>query len=62
MMTRSCHAVEHGGAPGGNAGTLPTAIVLNRNRLGNACARNHLQAAVRALRPVGPPPRKDPPL
>lgn len=41
---------------------LPTAIVLNRNRLGNACARAHLQAAVRAVLSVGPPPRKDPPL
>ncbi|BBY32783.1 TetR family transcriptional regulator [Mycolicibacter minnesotensis] len=41
---------------------LPTAIVLTRNRLGNACARAHLQAAVRAVLSVGPPPRKDPPL
>lgn len=37
---------------------LPTAIVLSRNRLGNACARAQLHAAVRAVLAVGP--RKEP--
>lgn len=33
---------------------LPTAIVLSRNRLGSACARDQLHAAVRAVLAVGP--------
>lgn len=37
---------------------LPTAIVLNRHRLGNATAREHLRASVRAVLDVGPPPLK----
>ncbi|MCV7383605.1 TetR/AcrR family transcriptional regulator [Mycolicibacter longobardus] len=39
---------------------LPTAIVLNRNRLGSARAHAHLHAAVRAVLAVGPTPRKEP--
>jgi AcrR family transcriptional regulator len=35
---------------------LPTAIVLSRNRLGSATAREHLRASVRAVLDVGPPP------
>jgi AcrR family transcriptional regulator len=35
---------------------LPTAIVLNRHRLGSATAREHLRASVRAVLDVGPPP------
>jgi AcrR family transcriptional regulator len=35
---------------------LPTAILLRRDRLGNATAREHLRAAVRAVLDVGPPP------
>ena len=35
---------------------LPTAIVLSRNRLGSATARDHLRASVRAVLDVGPPP------
>lgn len=38
---------------------LPTAIVLSRNRLGSASARDHLHAAVRAVLAVGPT-RKEP--
>ncbi len=37
---------------------LPTAILLRRDRLGNATAREHLRAAVRAVLDVGPPPLK----
>jgi AcrR family transcriptional regulator len=37
---------------------LPTAIVLRRNRLGDPTARQHLQAAVRAVLDTGPPPAK----
>ena len=37
---------------------LPTAIVLSRDRLGNATAREHLRASVRAVLDVGPPPLK----
>ncbi len=35
---------------------LPTAILLQRKRLGSATARAHLRAAVRAVLDVGPPP------
>jgi AcrR family transcriptional regulator len=35
---------------------LPTAILLQRNRLANATAREHLRASVRAVLDVGPPP------
>ncbi|MCV7257637.1 TetR/AcrR family transcriptional regulator [Mycobacterium shimoidei] len=35
---------------------LPTAILLRRDRLGSATAREHLRAAVRAVLAVGPPP------
>src|SRR5258708_5328522 len=35
---------------------LPTAILLRRDRLGNATAREHLRASVRAVLAVGPPP------
>jgi len=35
---------------------LPTAILLRRDRLGNATAREHLRAAVRAVLDIGPPP------
>jgi len=35
---------------------LPTAILLRRDRLTNATAREHLRAAVRAVLDVGPPP------
>jgi AcrR family transcriptional regulator len=35
---------------------LPTAIVLNRGRLGSPTARAQLHAAVRAVLDVGPPP------
>lgn len=35
---------------------LPTAILLRRDRLGNATAREQLRAAVRAVLDVGPPP------
>lgn len=35
---------------------LPTALLLRRKRLGNAIARAHLHAAVRAVLAVGPPP------
>lgn len=35
---------------------LPTALVLQRDRLRNATAREHLHAAVRAVLDVGPPP------
>ncbi|MDA2892188.1 helix-turn-helix domain containing protein [Mycolicibacterium sp. BiH015] len=35
---------------------LPTALLLRRDRLGNATARDHLRAAVRAVLAVGPPP------
>lgn len=35
---------------------LPTALVLQRDRLRNAMAREHLHAAVRAVLDVGPPP------
>jgi AcrR family transcriptional regulator len=37
---------------------LPTAILLQRKRLGSATARAHLRAAVRAVLDVGPPPMK----
>jgi AcrR family transcriptional regulator len=37
---------------------LPTAILLQRKRLGSATARAHLSAAVRAVLDVGPPPMK----
>ncbi len=36
---------------------LPTAIMLSRNRIGNAWARDHLESAVRAVLADGPPPR-----
>jgi AcrR family transcriptional regulator len=35
---------------------LPTAILLRRDRLANATAREHLRAAVGAVLDVGPPP------
>jgi AcrR family transcriptional regulator len=35
---------------------LPTAILLSRDRLNNATAREHLRAAARAVLAVGPPP------
>ncbi|MFZ0902863.1 MAG: helix-turn-helix domain-containing protein [Mycobacterium sp.] len=35
---------------------LPTAILLHRDRLANATARQHLRASVRAVLDVGPPP------
>jgi hypothetical protein len=35
---------------------LPTAILLRRDRLANATAREHLRAAVRAVLDIGPPP------
>ena len=35
---------------------LPTAILLRRNRLANATAREHLRASVRAVLDIGPPP------
>jgi AcrR family transcriptional regulator len=35
---------------------LPTAILLRRDRLTNATAREHLRASVRAVLDVGPPP------
>jgi len=35
---------------------LPTAILLRRDRLANATAREHLRASVRAVLDVGPPP------
>jgi AcrR family transcriptional regulator len=35
---------------------LPTAILLQRDRLANATAREHLRASVRAVLDVGPPP------
>ncbi len=37
---------------------LPTAILLRRDRLANATAREHLRASVRAVLDVGPPPLK----
>ena len=37
---------------------LPTAILLQRKRLGSATARAHLRAAVRAVLDIGPPPMK----
>jgi AcrR family transcriptional regulator len=37
---------------------LPTAVLLQRKRLGSATARAHLRAAVRAVLDVGPPPMK----
>lgn len=37
---------------------LPTALLLQRNRLGSATARAHLHAAVRAVLEVGPPPQR----
>ncbi|MGA8332289.1 MAG: TetR/AcrR family transcriptional regulator [Mycobacterium sp.] len=37
---------------------LPTAILLQRKRLGSATARAHLRAAVRAVLDVGPPSEK----
>jgi AcrR family transcriptional regulator len=37
---------------------LPTAILLQRKRLGSATARAHLRVAVRAVLDVGPPPMK----
>ena len=37
---------------------LPTAILLRRDRLANATAREHLRASVRAILDVGPPPLK----
>ena len=37
---------------------LPTAILLQRKRLGSATARAHLRAAVHAVLEVGPPPTK----
>ncbi|QLY28404.1 TetR/AcrR family transcriptional regulator [Nocardia huaxiensis] len=36
---------------------LPTAILLDRDRLTNPTARAHLRAAVRAVLEVGPPPQ-----
>ena len=38
---------------------LPTAILLNRNRLHDPTARAQLTAAVRAVLETGPPPRKE---
>ncbi|QLL08042.1 TetR/AcrR family transcriptional regulator [Mycobacterium vicinigordonae] len=38
---------------------LPTAILLNRNRLNSKTARAHLRAAVQAVLDVGPPSRKE---
>ncbi|MCV7432790.1 TetR family transcriptional regulator [Mycolicibacterium bacteremicum] len=38
---------------------LPTAILLNRDRLADPTARAHLRAAVRAVLQTGPPPRKE---
>jgi AcrR family transcriptional regulator len=35
---------------------LPTSIVLRRDRLANATAREHVRASVRAVLDVGPPP------
>lgn len=35
---------------------LPTAILLRRDRLANATAREHLRAAVHAVLDIGPPP------
>ena len=35
---------------------LPTAILLNRNRITSSTARDHLTAAVRAVLAIGPPP------
>jgi AcrR family transcriptional regulator len=37
---------------------LPTAIMLRRDRLASATAREHLRASVRAVLDVGPPPLK----
>lgn len=37
---------------------LPTALLLRRDRLGSATARAQLDAAVRAVLTVGPPPRQ----
>jgi AcrR family transcriptional regulator len=37
---------------------LPTAILLRRDRLASATAREHLRASVRAVLDVGPPPLK----
>lgn len=37
---------------------LPTAILLRRDRLANATAREHLRASVRAVLDIGPPPLK----
>lgn len=37
---------------------LPTALLLQRNRLRSATARAHLHAAVRAVLEVGPPPQR----
>jgi AcrR family transcriptional regulator len=37
---------------------LPTAVLLQRKRLGSATARAHLRAAVHAVLEVGPPPMK----
>lgn len=36
---------------------LPTAILLQRNRLASTAAQDHLNAAVRAVLAVGPPPK-----
>jgi hypothetical protein len=35
---------------------LPTAILLGRDRLDSATAREHLRVAVRAILDIGPPP------
>jgi hypothetical protein len=35
---------------------LPTAILLRRDRLANATAREHLRTSVRAVLDIGPPP------
>ena len=37
---------------------LPTAVLLQRKRLGSATARAHLRAAVHAVLEIGPPPMK----
>ncbi|MBJ8345738.1 TetR/AcrR family transcriptional regulator [Antrihabitans sp. YC2-6] len=37
---------------------LPTSVLLQRDRLHNPVAREHLRAAVRAVLAVGPPPRQ----
>lgn len=39
---------------------LPTAILLHRDRLGCPTARAHLDAAVRAVLDIGPPPKGRP--